>query len=119
MEEESRTYGVNRRGFPVIQYQYKVSGTGAERVERLRGKYPEEVEQIEHLVRKLLEVVGSLDQATLSAAAKTFYIAREQENAVTPEDIAGLARDYGWELSADRVSAVAAILHDLQFVKVN
>jgi uncharacterized protein YwgA len=117
VEEDSRTFGVNRRGFPVTQYQYKVSEAGAERVERLRGKYSFEVDQIENLMRKLLTVVGSLDQATLSAAAKTFYIAREQGREVTPEDIAGFARDYAWELSADRVSDVAAMLRDLQFVK--
>lgn len=116
VEEDAKTLGTNRRGFPITQYQYKISDEGAQRVRRLRGKYTSEFEEVERLVGRLVEVVGSLDQATLSAAAKTYYIAREQGKRVTAEDVSELAREYGWELSADRVTDVANMLEDLNFV---
>lgn len=118
VDEASRNLGVNKRGYPITQYQYTLTESGAERVAQLRSKYPSEVEAIEGLVGRLLDVVGSLDQNTLAAAAKTLYIAIEQGKPVTPDDIAKLAQDYGWQLTARRVADVAAMLQDLRFVRV-
>lgn len=119
VDEASHTLGLNRRGYPITQYQYSMTESGRERLEQLRDRYGDEVALIESLMTDLLRVVGSLDQTTLAAAAKTLYIAREQGKAVSAEDVADLAKDYGWELAPQRVVDVAGILKDLHFVKVD
>jgi uncharacterized protein YwgA len=117
-EEDMRTLGVNKRGFPVTQYQYRATDDGVARVDKLRDKYPDDVEVIQGLVDQMLEVFGSLDQNTLAAAAKTLYIAREQGKEITAEDIASLANDYGWTLKVDKIEDVVHMLQRLEFVQV-
>ena len=118
VEEDSSTIGVNNRGFPITRYQYKVSSDGKQRVQQLKGKYPTEVGVVDELVKQLVAVIGSLDQTTLAAAAKTYYIAREQGSPVTPDTVADLAKDYGWTLRADRVADAANVLNSLNLVEV-
>ena len=118
VEEDSSTIGVNNRGFPITRYQYKVSSDGKQRVQQLKGKYPTEVGVVDELVKQLVAVIGSLDQTTLAAAAKTYYFAREQGSPVTPDTVADLAKDYGWTLRADRVADAANVLNSLNLVEV-
>ena len=118
VEEDSSTIGVNDRGFPITRYQYKVSSDGEQRVQQLKSKYPTEVGVVDELVKQLVAVIGSLDQNTLAAAAKTYYIAREQGSPVTPDTVADLAKDYGWTLRADRVAEAANVLNSLRLVEV-
>ena len=118
VEEDSSTIGVSNRGFPITRYQYKVSSDGEQRVQQLKGKYPTEVGVVNELVKQLVAVIGSLDQNTLAAAAKTYYIAREQGSPVTPDTVADLAKDYGWELRPDRVAEAANVLNSLHLVEV-
>lgn len=118
VEETRKTTGVNRKGYLVTRYKYAVTASGQERLSRLTDKYPDEVNKVNQFMGTLLDVFGNLDQATLAAAAKTLYIAREQGSAVTADDISALAQDYGWELNSARINDVAELLKKLQFVRV-
>ena len=109
---------VNSSGFQATRYHYVTSEAGAARVEKLKQAHPDQLGQVEDLVEELINVIGSLDQKILSAAAKTLYIAREQGKPVTVEEIKAFAKELGWNLSTSRIGRVAQMLGRLKFVEV-
>ena len=119
VEETMTPLGVNRKGFAVNQYHYRVTDSGRARLERVSERYADEVKTVRSFVREIHEVVGSFDQDTLSAAAKTLYIAREQQKPVTTEEVQTLAKDFGWTLPRRRVEHVAEMLAKLHLVETS
>jgi hypothetical protein len=106
------------RGFAVNQFHYDVTHAGEDRFDRIKRAYPEEVSKLKDFIDRIISVVGSLEQASLSAAAKTLYIARETGKALSSEEIKTLANDFGWKLSTSKINHVAQMLSQLKLVKV-
>lgn len=118
IEEKSETMGVSAKGFPILKYTYSITETGRERLDRVRSAHPEQYELIEDFVAKVKDTVGSFDQNTLSAVSKTFYIAREQNRPVSPNEVRDFAKELGWNLSVRKIDEVTKMLADLGLVKV-
>jgi uncharacterized protein YwgA len=116
--ETVHTFGTNSRGFPVNRRHYATTDAGRERVARVAMSYPEQMEKLRGFIKKIVDVVGSLDQQTLSTAAKTLYLARAQDKPVSPEEVKSLAKELGWKLSTSRINQVAQMLSQLNLVRV-
>jgi uncharacterized protein YwgA len=118
IEENSVTMGINSRGYPVVKYTYKISEEGSERLQRVQSVHPEQFEMITEIVSRIEQTVGSFDQNTLSAVAKTFYIAKEQDRPVTAQEVREFAKELGWTLREKKIEEVTRMLADLGLVKI-
>lgn len=118
VEETITPLGFNNRGFAVNRYHYTTTDAGRERVDRVAAAYRDQMATLRRFIGSVVDVVGSLDQQTLSAAAKTLYLTREQGKAVNIEQIKALAKDVGWQLSMAKINQVAKMLEQLDLVEV-
>lgn len=119
VSETVEPLGVGSHGFPVKKFHYGITDAGRDRLSRIRSAYPDQMTELEGFIDRIISVVGSLDQATLSAAAKTLYIAREQSKAISADEVEALARDFGWKLRKANINRVVRMLSELRFLKVN
>lgn len=110
--------GFNQRGYPIKKYKYAMTEAGEQRVERVSQVHPEQFQALENFVKRIDSVVGSLEQRTLSAVAKTLYIAKDQNKPVSTEEVKTLARELGWNLTVSKIEQVTRILSDLDLVRV-
>jgi hypothetical protein len=85
-------------------------------VERLVKDHPSEWDQIRSSVQAVRAVLPTLDQQTLSSAAKTYLIIAESEEGVEQEQIPNLAKRLGWELSPAQVDKTVALLDQLRLL---
>lgn len=108
----------SNRGLPIKHFHYTVTSAGKERLDRIKSTYPDQITKLEEFIDRVISVVGSLEQYTLAAAAKTLYIAHEQNKPVSTDKIKTLARDFGWKLSTAKIDQVAEMLCQLQLAKV-
>lgn len=115
--EDARSLGfLNVAGRPATAYQYTVTEEGERRLESVAEAHPHEVDQVRRFVALLLDTFGTLNQNDLSIAAKTLYIAREQGEAVTFDQVQDLAAQYGWALDTAQIERVVKMLSDLRLV---
>jgi uncharacterized protein YwgA len=109
----------NRGGYPANRFRYAITSEGSDRLVKVGAAYPDLLADIQSFIDRIISVAGSLDQATLAAAAKTLYIAREQNKALDIDKIKDLGSDFGWDLTKPMIMRVANILKDLNFVRVS
>jgi uncharacterized protein YwgA len=103
-------------GPDVLKYTYALTDEGRERAERVSAAHPVGWERIEHSVRAIREVLPDLDQKTLSSAAKTYLIISESEDGVEEAEIPTMAKQLGWELTADQVKDTVRLLEQLELL---
>jgi uncharacterized protein YwgA len=109
---------VNRKGFPGVRYSYALTNDGLIRLAAFEASNPTLVEQLKTTVSNLIEAIGSLDQSSLSLAAKTYFIAAEQEREVSSSEIQELAKQKSWDISQHQIERVASFLEKLQLVEL-
>jgi uncharacterized protein YwgA len=119
VEEKVRSLGfANAAGFDAKQYDYKLTDAGKDRLALIEDRYGPQAEVVNHVVDKLIEFTGGLDQRMLSPAAKVDYIASREERPVTTKDVRRAASDLGWSLSDSQIESVVTLLSGLGLVQV-
>jgi uncharacterized protein YwgA len=107
------------RGPDVLKYTYELEAAGKTRVDRLIEDHHEEWDTVRDAVNAIKQVVPTLDQKTLSTAAKTHLIVIESagEDGVVPlNDIPELAKSLGWDISPEQVETTVELLGQLGLV---
>ena len=105
-----------RGGPDVLKYTYELTELGKARVDGLIEHNSEGWDRVRDAVRAVRAVLPTLDQKTLSSAAKTYLIISESEEGVDEREIPALAHRLGWELSADQVRDTVAVLETLNLL---
>lgn len=104
-------------GGPDVQrYTYQLTSQGKERVDRLIESNSEEWDRIRDSVHAVKNVLPTLDQKTLSSAAKTFLIISESPEGVALKDIPALAKKLGWDLEPQQASNTVELLKRLDLI---
>ena len=104
-------------GGPDLQrYTYRLTPEGKERVDRLIESNSGEWDRIRDSVHAVKKVLPTLDQKTLSSAAKTFLIISESPEGVAMADIPSLAKKLGWDLEPEQVSKTIELLKRLDLI---
>lgn len=104
-------------GGPDFQrYTYQLTSEGKERVDRLIESNSGEWDRIRDSVHAVKNVLPTLDQKTLSSAAKTFLIISESPEGVALKDIPALAKKLGWDLEPQQVSNTVELLKQLDLI---
>jgi uncharacterized protein YwgA len=103
-------------GPDVLKYTYDLAAPGKERVDRLIENNAPAWDRVRDSVQAVKAVLPTLDQKTLSAAAKTYLIISESDEGVDEAEIPKLAKRLGWELSARQASDTVTLLERLELV---
>ena len=100
----------------LFKYTYDLQPPGKARVDELIEHHPEEWDSVRDAVHGVKKVLPTLDQKTLSSAAKTYLIISESEHGVDETDIPKMARGLGWRLSKTQVKTTVELLEQLDLV---
>jgi len=100
-------------GPDIRQYTYTLTQQGRNAVAEVRRKNPRLCQAIDKVVGDLQRLVPGLPQQPLSLAAKVDFIVNHRGATAVIGDIPTLARDHGWEVSAEDVQSATAILDGL------
>ena len=106
-------------GPDVLKYTYTLEEAGQARVNRLMEDHPAEWQRISRAVAAIKSVLPTLDQKTLSSAAKTFLIIAESEEGVDEDDIPKFAKRLGWRLTPSQVKTTVRLLEQLDLLDDN
>jgi uncharacterized protein YwgA len=105
-----------RGGPEVLKYTYRLTPDGSRRVDDLIENKSEQWDLVRNSVQGIIKALPSLDQKTLSSAAKTFLIISESDEGVSESDIPALAKELGWDLDSGQVSDVVGLLERLELL---
>jgi uncharacterized protein YwgA len=108
----------SRGGEEAKRYEYDLTEDGIERMAALGDAYPEELAALRAFVDRLTEAAGGLDKRILSAAAKTYFIAKREKRPLSTAEIRQLGKSLGWDLRTPQVKQVAGVLATLGLVRV-
>lgn len=100
----------------VVQYSYALTEQGRRRVNELRERFPKAARSVDEAIAAIRDVVPDLNQATLSAAAKTYLIISEGGE-VEEDNIPAVAERLGWTLMPNQVERTVAILERLDLLE--
>lgn len=117
VEQSVVNFGVNRSGFAVQRYDYSLTDEGQERVRAIQRTRPEAARAVAEQVETLGNALGSLDQRTLSVAAKILFIAREENRPLNSDETREIAHQLGWEISSDEVERMTRSLESLGVIR--
>ncbi|UJA18996.1 hypothetical protein HJD18_01420 [Thermoleophilia bacterium SCSIO 60948] len=95
------------------RYTYFLEEAGRRRVDDLKKQSPKQWTRICSAVTAIRSALPSLDQQTLSSAAKTHLLISENDEGVDEDELPVLARRLGWDLSAEQVALTVKILDEL------
>lgn len=95
------------------KYTYTLTASGKDRVDELIEHRGSEWERVRESVKAIKAVLPTMDQKTLSSAAKTYLIVSESSGGVKEVDIPGLAKNLGWDLDLEQTKNTVALLRKL------
>ena len=100
-------------------YEYAILDKGISAIEQLIKDNKNTYETIKSIIQTCREYCR-LKPNPLSLAAKTHYMLtkRECERGMTKEELAGMARDFGWNITEKDVKSGADLLQQLGLVKI-
>lgn len=105
------------RGGPDLRkYTYDLTELGKQRVDDLIEHNASEWDHVRDPVHAIKDVLPTLDQTTLSSAAKTFLIISESDTGVAVSKIPSLAKRLGWDLEPHQVKNTMSLLKQLGLV---
>jgi uncharacterized protein YwgA len=105
-ETEHRLGFIGPQGFEGRKYTYDLTESGRSRLSALREVYDTDVEDIELFSHELQDLVPTLDQQKLSAAAKVHYIENRERQSLSSEEVVEIASQFGWRLGKATVESV-------------
>lgn len=108
---------VNEFGFEIYRYDFRLNADGKAVAKAKAARDPK-------LWKKLSEAAGilkrapNLDYVKLSIAAKTYFMLGEKKSPATMAELADLAKQFGWGVTASQVRDAARYLNTLGLVRV-
>jgi uncharacterized protein YwgA len=116
VNEDSEDLGfVGVEGFAARRFRYSLTADGRSARAKLDKLARDDVCALVNTVDRIRQVAG-LDQRVLSLAAKTHFIARQQDTKLTYDQIREFALDVGWRLSSVQIEDVAKKLQELRLI---
>ncbi|MBI4832168.1 MAG: hypothetical protein HY801_11595 [Candidatus Lindowbacteria bacterium] len=118
VEERTLGFGVTDNvGFEVRRYDYALTEDGETIVKDLKKLYPKESRRIIECLKRLTEAGDTGDHVSLSIAAKTHYILKKTNSAMTADDIRKAATRLGWNITNESVEKAVSFLKELRLAK--
>jgi hypothetical protein len=107
---------VDQAGFELARYDLRLSEEGKQMAQTKAKQYPEEWRKIQKAVEGFQRAEGQ-DYIKLSIAAKTYFMLGQTKAPPRAEDVAALAREFGWSVAPAQVREAFQLLESLDLVK--
>jgi uncharacterized protein YwgA len=104
-------------GFEIRRYDYRLSERGRKFAETTARDYPDVMQRVRESA-DLLRRTGDLDYMKMSIVAKTYFMLGESGHQASEEDLARLAKRFGWEVTPEQVKEAAHYLESLGLVEI-
>lgn len=108
---------IDRRGFEVARYDYRLSDRGKRMAKKKTRKFPAVWGKMRSAA-STLKKAGDVDYVKLSIAAKTFFMLGERSGETTPAKISKVASRFGWSVKPGQVKEAGVFLRDLGLVRL-
>ena len=108
---------VNQLGFEVFRYDYRLNDDGKTIAEDKTKKYPKLWKKLT-AAGEALKRAGTIDYMRLSIAAKTYFMLGEKKGRASEEELANLAKRFGWSVSPQQVKDAARYMQKLGLVQL-
>lgn len=112
VEQNVTDWGIDRSGFEIKRYDFRLSPVGAEYAKRLASRFTAEWKKIQKAITTYQEA-GDVDYMALSIAAKTYVMLGQQNGKPSQADLVKLAPRFGWTVSEAQVQTAAEYLQKL------
>lgn len=117
LREDASTYGVSdQSGFEMRRYQYELTAAGRESVQWIRQNFPQEAKRVSEAAQRVV-AAGNLDYMDLSFAAKSHWIICHANKPLSPKEIAGEAKSFGWKVEPQQLDQGIKFLLQLGLVQ--
>ncbi len=108
---------VDSRGFEVARFDYRLNEAGQQMAQRKAAGSGcwADIKSAAATLKKL----GDADYVKLSIAAKTYFMLGEKKGKARLDELANIARDFGWSITVDQVLQAAQYLGSLGLVQLS
>ena len=103
-------------GFELRRYTYQLASIGKKIAENLKGKYPQEVEDIENTLSSMKGLDDAENYINLSIAAKMYHILTIENKPMTVYEIQEEAEFLGWNIGENVADKALNFLKGLEMV---
>jgi uncharacterized protein YwgA len=108
---------VDQSGFEVARYDIALTESGNRMAKAKAARDPQAWNMIQNAVRSFKKA-EDLDYMKLSIAAKTYFMLGEKREQATIDELASLARRFGWTVTPAQITEAARFLERLSLVKL-
>jgi uncharacterized protein YwgA len=115
ISESVTSWGIDRRGFELARYDYRLSDVGS----RIADKKALACSDLWRKIQDAAGIVkhaGDLDYMELSIAAKAYFILRQLNRKATIDDIAAMLPKFSWSVTREELQKAAGFLVKAQLV---
>lgn len=109
--------GFDYSGFEVARYDYSLTDQGRAVAEKKKLQHSQEWKKIEKAAA-VLKRAKTEDYVKLSIAAKTYFMLGEKKGNSSMEELAHLAKKFGWSVTKEQVEDAAKYLKSLDLVNL-
>jgi hypothetical protein len=109
--------GYDESGFERRRYDYQLTETGRSVANAKKARNAELWTQLGKAVDKL-KSAGDLDYMRLSLAAKIYFLLGKQQGEATRDQLARLARQFGWRVTPKEITDAGTFLEQLGLVTI-
>lgn len=99
------------------RYTYSLRDEGKQILGEIKKKEPRTVKKIEEVMQVIERMGLSANYLSISAAAKTYCILKEERSGLSSREISKKARSFNWKISETKIDKVADFLIELDLAK--
>jgi uncharacterized protein YwgA len=108
---------VDSSGFEIRRYDYRLNPRGRSFVENSAARHQDLWQKVQKAAESLGKA-GDMDYASLSIAAKTYFLLDQKQGPATREELRRFASRFGWEVSPSQLEEAGAFLEKLGLIEV-
>lgn len=116
IDQNVTDWGIDRSGYEVKRYDYRLNEAGRRYAEGVAKRNSELWQKLQSAYQ-VYQNGGDKDYMTLSIAAKTYFLLGQKKAPATGPELARLASQFGWTVTAEQVRQAAEYLATLGLVE--
>jgi uncharacterized protein YwgA len=112
---ESKASGgsLSASGFEIARHDFQLTPDGKTVLDDKKSRLNAEWEMVQKAIERI-SAAGNLNYVELSIAAKSYFLLDQQGKPARADEIAELAKKFGWTITQEEVSKAVSFLTDLE-----
>src|SRR4051812_38666770 len=115
LSESVSGWGVDKKGFEMARYDYRLSEVGDKIAEKKAANHPELWQKISRAAQ-IVKDAGKLDYMELSIAAKAYYVLTKLNRKATLDEISAMLPKFGWTVSEPELQKATEFLRNTNLI---